>query len=441
MSTSEYTAPAEPGVGARTRPNVVSRARAWQMTVLLASLYVINYADKAILGIIAQPLARELGLTSAQIGLVGSLFFLAFTIGGFFAGAINRYTTLRWALLALAAAWSVVMLPLVLAASMTMLIVCRMLLGLAEGPSAALVHTAAYSWHPAVKRGLPSAFIASAASVAKIALAPALAYITIEFGWRTAVVSLTILGVAWMLVWTATWTEGPFTKKVATTAADTAVADVEPSVPWARILLSRTFVSCAVLIASVYALSTVVLTWLPSYFELGLGYSALQAGSMFAIPSIIALVLMLSSATVTDRLLQRGATSRTLRAVVPGIAVLIGGAALVFLPQIGTPALAVVAVSIGYGCVAAVVPLLNAAISELCPPQQTAGTMGTFLALMAVGGLIAPFATGLLVDHAATKAEGYAQAFQYVGIAGIIGAVLVLVFANPERDKAAIRGR
>ena len=83
--------------------------------------------------------------------------------------------------------------------------------------------------------------------------------------------------------------------------------------------------------------------------------------------------------------------------------------------------------------------LINAAISELCPPQQTAGTMGVFLALMAVGGLVAPYGTGVLVDNAATAAEGYATAFQVIGALGIVAAILVLIFANPERDRAIIR--
>ncbi|RIJ98893.1 MAG: MFS transporter, partial [Acidobacteria bacterium] len=203
--------------------------------------------------------------------------------------------------------------------------------------------------------------------------------------------------------------------------------------------LTRTFLSCVVLIMVVYALTTVVLTWLPSYFEVGLGYSALQAGSMFALPSIVGLILMVTSGSVTDRLAQRGYRSRVVRIIVPGAGVLICGSVLVFLPSIGTPALAVAAVSIGYGFGAIAFPLINAAISELCPPQQTAGTMGVFLALMAVGGLVAPYGTGVLVDNAATAAEGYATAFQVIGALGIVAAILVLVFANPERDRAVIR--
>lgn len=325
-----------------------TRKRAWTMTGLVVFLYIVNYADKAVLGIIAQPLARELGLKSSQIGMVGSLFFLMFCIGGFLAGPLNKYLTLRWALLILAAIWSVVMLPLVLGASLAMLIVSRMLLGFAEGPSSALMHTAAYSWHPPAKRGLPGAMLAGSASVAKIALAPVLTFIAVHYGWRAAVLSLSVLGLVWMGCWLAGWSEGPYTSKAvkatktadteATEAAGTATKAVtEPNVPWRKILLSRTFVSCCFLIATIYALTTVVLTWLPSYFEVGLGYSAMQAGSMFALPSIVGLVLMITSGSVTDKLIGRGFTSRTVRVIVPCVGVLICGSILLFLPQISTP--------------------------------------------------------------------------------------------------------
>ncbi|OPX13838.1 MFS transporter [Gordonia sp. i37] len=437
-----------PSTAARPRD---SRRTAWGLTGLLVALYVINYADKAVLGIIAQPLAEELGLRSAQIGLVGSLFFLTFTVGGFFAGALNRWMTLRWALVVLALCWAVAMLPLVAVAAFAVLVVSRLFLGLAEGPSSALLHTAAYSWHPPAKRGLPSALLAGAASIAKIAIAPALAVVTVSLGWRAALVCLAAAGLLWCVIWLAVWREGPYTTNGAAreSSAEEASAEVpsadepsadEPSVPWRRILTSRSFVFGALLVMSVYALVTVVLTWLPSYFEVGLGYSRVQAGSMFALPSIVGLVLMLVSSIVGDRMISAGSSARSVRVVVPSVGVLICGAMLVALPSIGTPIIAVLVVSVGYGFAATVFPLLNAAISEICPPRQMAGTLGAFLAVMAVGGLIAPYATGLIVDAASSPAAGYATAFQILGVVSAVAAVLALVFVDPGRDKAAIRG-
>src|SRR5690606_41887758 len=115
------------------------------------------------------------------------------------------------------------------------------------------------------------------------------------------------------------------------------------------------------------------------------------------------------------------------------------GAVRVSPPSAGAPALPVAVVSTGSGFGAIAFPLIAAAFAELCPPQQTAGTMGVFLALMAVGGLVAPYGTGVLVDNAATAAEGYATAFQVIGALGALAAILVLFLANPECDRKIIR--
>lgn len=435
LADGDTDTPAPPATAGSSR-------RAWGLTSLLVALYVVNYADKAVLGIIAQPLADELGLRSAQIGLVGSLFFLTFTIGGFFAGALDKWLSLRWALVLLALCWAVAMLPLVAVAAFAVLIVSRLFLGFAEGPSSALLHTAAYSWHPPAKRALPGALLAGAASIAKIAVAPVLAVISVSLGWRAALITLAIAGVLWCVVWLATWKDGPYIaggKSTSDAEGDETRAADEPAVPWRRILTTRTFISGAFLVMSVYAMVTVVLTWLPSYFEKGLGYSRLQAGSMFAFPSIVGLVLMVGTAIVADRLISRGATSRKVRIIVPSVGVLMSGVLLAFLPSIGTPGLAVLVVSVGYGFATTVFPLLNAAISEICPPRQTAGTLGVFLAVMAIGGLVAPYATGVIVDNASTPAAGYASAFQILGLVASVCAVGALVFADPERDKALVR--
>lgn len=141
----------------------------------------------------------------------------------------------------------------------------------------------------------------------------------------------------------------------------------EPTIPWIRIFTTRTFVTGVFLVMSVYAMSSVILAWLPSYFEVGLGYSRLQAGSMFAFPSITGLILMLLTSTIGDRLITRGVSSRRIRIVLPAIGVLVCGAFLLVLPAITSPALAVLVVSLGYGFASPVFTMLNAAIAENLP--------------------------------------------------------------------------
>lgn len=431
--------PPSPPATTTSQPGTESRRKAWSLTALLVVLYVVNYGDKAAFGIIAQALKDELGVSAAQIGLVGSLFFFAFTIGGFFAGALNRWLSLRTVLLVLALAWAAAMLPLVVSATFAVLVASRMLLGFAEGPSSALIHTAAYSWHPTERRGFPGALLASAASVAKIVLAPALAYLAVTFGWRSALIAMAAIGILWCFLWLRFWEVGPYIPAKATKETVES-PDEEPRVPWMRIILTPTFLTGVLLVASIYALVTVVLTWLPSYFEVGLGYSRLEAGSMLAIPSFVGLVSLVGGTLLSDRLLARGWSSRFVRIIGPSLCVILGGGILFFLPQIQSAPGAVAVVAIGYGVGVVVLPLFNAAVSEICPPRQTAGTLGVFLALMAVGGLIGPYVTGLIVDAAPDPGLGYATAFQVLGIAAAVSAALTLVFADPERDRDRVRG-
>lgn len=431
MALTDLKTPRKPLIGERSE----SRTRAWSMTMVLVVLYIINWGDKAVLGLVAQPMAKDLGLSASQIGLVGSLFFLTFFVGNFFAGPLNKWMTLRWVMVLLSLAWAATMLPVVVAATFAVLLVSRLALGLAEGPAAALVHTAVYSWHPPEKRGLPGAWITAGASIAKIAVAPVLAVVVVTWGWRAAFLTLAIVGVAWCGLWLATWKEGPYGQRAESGKAASQPGDgVQQAVPWTKIFRTPTFLGGAVAVLAMYALVTSVLTWLPSYFEVGLGYSRLQAGAMFGFPSIASLAALMVSSFITDRLMSRGAKARVMRGVVPGVGLLICGATMTTLPFIDAPGVAVLVVSLGYGMGAIIFPLFNAALSQICPPKQLAGTLGVFLAIQALGGLVAPFLTGVIVDAAATPAAGYADAFRVFGIAAIIAAVVALLTVNPERD-------
>ncbi|MFI7006675.1 MFS transporter [Streptomyces sp. NPDC050145] len=416
-----------------------SRAKAWGVTGLLMLLYTVNWADKAVYGLVAQPLADELGLSASQIGFISSAFFVTFTLGNLIAGLLNKWMALKWSLVILSIGWSVAMLPVVASATFTVLLLSRMMLGFLEGPTSPIVHTALYSWHPREKRGLPSACITACASIAKIAIAPALALVIASHGWRTGFVALAVVGLAWLVLWLPTWRPGPYGDEPAGQKA-TDAAPAEPAVPWARILLSRTFVGGALGGMTMYALVTAVLTWLPSYFELGLGYTRVEAGAMFGFPSIAGIVIMFLLSWTSDRMIARGVSSRKLRGVLPAAGLLVCGAATAVLPMIGAPALAVAVVSIGYAFGASGFPLLNAAVSEIVPPRQLAGTLGIFLALQSLGGVYGPFLTGWIVDRAATPAVGYAQAFQVLGVMVLVGGLAALLWVNPERDKARLRG-
>jgi hypothetical protein len=60
--------------------------RAWLIVGLMVLFILINFADKAVIGLAAGPIIRDLHLTNEQFGQIGSAFFLfsisAGSVGG-----------------------------------------------------------------------------------------------------------------------------------------------------------------------------------------------------------------------------------------------------------------------------------------------------------------------------------------------------------------------
>ena len=413
-----------------------SRVRAWGLTGMLVVLYMLSSSDKAVFGLITVPLRDELGLTATQIGLTGSLFFLAYALGSFLAGPLNRRLGLKWSIALIAILWAVVLLPLVLWAAFAVLLISRTALGVAEGPASALQHTAAYSWHAPNRRGLPGAMITSGTTLSKILVVPALAFVMHSYGWRATVLVLAAASVLWVGPWLLAWRPGPYLTRG---RADGAQASEEPSVPWRQIILSRTFIGGVCAVIPAYILISVVLQWLPSYFEKGLGYSQLQSGWMFAFPSFVGLGTLLVGSYLSDWAVSRGASVRLVRMWIPAAAVLAAGVLLLALGSIDSRPATVAAISVAYGLGIAVFPQFTATMSEICPPRQLAGTLGAFLALQSMGGVIGPLATGVILDHAPNAIAGYEASFRYIGVAAAVLAVTSILLAAPARDRARNR--
>jgi MFS transporter, ACS family, D-galactonate transporter len=53
--------------------------RAWIVVGLLFLFMLINFADRAVLGLAAVPIMQELGLSHTQFGLIGASFFTFFS--------------------------------------------------------------------------------------------------------------------------------------------------------------------------------------------------------------------------------------------------------------------------------------------------------------------------------------------------------------------------
>src|SRR5947209_6109020 len=79
---------------------------AWLIVALLFLFMLINFADKAVIGIAAVPIMQELQLSPRQFGLLGSSFYLLFAVSAIITGFIVNRVQTRWALLVMGLVWA-----------------------------------------------------------------------------------------------------------------------------------------------------------------------------------------------------------------------------------------------------------------------------------------------------------------------------------------------
>src|ERR1700736_5270255 len=92
----------------------VNTSRAWLVVAMLFLFMLINFADKAVLGLSAVPIMTELQLNHTDFGWVATSFFIFFSAAAVLVGfLVNRVST-KLVLFAMALVWALCQLPMFL---------------------------------------------------------------------------------------------------------------------------------------------------------------------------------------------------------------------------------------------------------------------------------------------------------------------------------------
>src|SRR5215475_719774 len=184
------------------------RRRAWIVVALLFIFMVINFADKAVIGIAAVPIMRDLELGPRQFGLVGSSFFLLFAVSSVATGfLVNRVQT-RWVLLAMGFIWALTQFPMLGSVGFETLVACRIALGAGEGPALPVALHSTYKWFPNELRTVPTAVIVQGGAIGVMVALPLLNWVIVQWTWHWAFGALGLVGLVWCALWLAFGREG-----------------------------------------------------------------------------------------------------------------------------------------------------------------------------------------------------------------------------------------
>ncbi|MCL2585779.1 MAG: MFS transporter [Streptosporangiales bacterium] len=414
-----------------------TRGYAWLVTAMLVILMLINWADKSVLGLAAVPVTKEFGLSSTQYGFVASSFFFLFSIASVLVGLLALRIRTRWILLAIGVLWAVFQLPVLFGLGITGLLVSRIGLGAAEGPTSGLVVHTAHDWFPPLRRGLPTALTQIGGGIGLAAAAPVLTYLIVHDGWRSAFLALSAVGLAWAVVWALISREGPYAPARAArkrTGAPGADDRTEPRVAMWRILARPSWWGSLVPAFAAYWALSLMTAWLPAFMEKDLGFTLTATGTLLIIPPMVGMVSQLGFTMLSDRLVRRGARSRRARGLMLAAISLVSGVCVIAFPFAGSRWLVIVLLAIGLGVSNATFPIGQLVAAEISPARRRTASLGWAVGLSTCAGLIAPAITGYLVGAASTPHEGYLIAWTVAGALLIVGAVFAAFAVDPARD-------
>jgi ACS family D-galactonate transporter-like MFS transporter len=404
--------------------------------VALTFLFMlINFADKAVVGLASVPIMQELELSHTQFGILGSAFFLLFFASGVTVGFLaNRFST-KIIMCIMGVVWSVALLPMSMISSFAVLLGSRVVLGAAEGPAFPVAVHAVYKWFDNAHRTLPTSVVASGAAFGAGIVAPLIIWIIDHLGWHAAFGTLGVVGLVWAVCWLVLVQEGPASPSLGRGRAPAA----RQRVPYRELLMSRTAVGFYLAGFAAYWIIALNLVWLAHYLIKGLGMDPARAAWVIALPSAMQIVLAAGVGYLSQRLSLSGLSSRIARGVLGALCVIIAGLSMACFPFVAMGPLKILLVGVACSIGSVIFTLGPALMGEIAPASQRGAMLGVSNSIHTLAGVCAPLVMGRIVDINANPIGGFRTGYLCVGVlVATLGAVAALLI-NPEYDLRRFR--
>lgn len=404
----------------------------WVVLIFLFFSFVINFADKALIGLASVQMMAELNLNSAQWGIVGSAFFWLFPVtgivGGVLADRIGTKKVLAW----MSATWVFVQVATLFVMNLPYLIATRIILGAGEGPAYTVSMTSGAKWLPKKKLGMGFTIINLGGNVGLALLMPFLVYLIATFGWRYGFIATAIMGVVWIVLWLWLTKEGP--DRIVEPQAE-ATQEAKKST-WADVLpiiRSRNFIMLALVGFSSYWIFSVLVVWLPNYLENIRDMSGSYVAYLWAAQAVAQIIFALSS----DFIFQKTGSVYKSRVLTLGSIAITCGLLFYFAPLAGSNMMSLVLFSFGVGMGATFFVLMPAILDSFIPAQHRGRLLGTLMFFVTLAGVIGPLVTGFIIESSAGLEAGFLNSFHFLSLLLVVFGSLFLIFSRPDQGVAA----
>ncbi len=434
MQPSDDITPLEGQFSAARMTKPRGKAR-WNIALLMGFGILINYIDRLSISVTQTPLSQEFGLTATEFGILSSAFLWSYAIMQIPSGMLlDRFGVKKiWG--ASAVLWFIASVLTAVASGAWIIVLARVLLGVAEAPAFPGAMKATGLWFPRHERGLCTAIFDSGTRLANVVGLPLIAFTVATWGWREAFWVQAALSLVFLaaFVWKYSGPAAKLHKKAMTAEEYKYIVDggassesVRPKSDLATVgylLRQRKVWGLSLGLAGAGYVLWMLLTWLPGYMQKSMDQSILQSGIYAAVP---ALAMFISELTIggwwVDRVIGRGANTDKVRkgVIVVGMLVALLTVGAAFSHSATTAIIWIAAGSAGI----ALVYVTSNSLPALIAPEGSAGSLAAIVnCVNLLAGVAAPIATGMVVDITGS----FAFAFIIGGVA-LVGGLLSYLF-------------
>lgn len=395
-------------------------------------LMLITYLDRVCFSTTAGAMASELGLSLEQIGMAGSFFVLGYVLfeipGGWLA---DRYGA-RLMLTRIVIWWSAFTALTGAAWNFAALVAIRFLFGCGEAGAFPGSTSAIARWFPRHELGRAQSIVMFGSRIGFAMTSWVVIALMTAHGWRSVYWIFAVLGIAWAIGWGAWFRDTPESHAAVDEAELTLIRDNRsatshgPTIHWGALLTNRNvWALCGMYSGYTWGLYFYI-QWLPTYLERARGLDLPEIGPMAAAVLLSGAAANLLGGWLSDRLVPRVGIRAARR--VPAIVGLL--AAAVFLALAATASdntLSLVFLGLSFGSAELILAVTWATCLDI--GGSAAGVVsGTMNSLGQVGGALAPWLIGMMVDR-----TGSWQPPLLVSSAYYLASALLWLLIEPDR--------
>lgn len=185
MAIAADAASTPPGAGAAGSGSIYSRAYTRYAMWLLLGLYIVNFVDRSVINILAEPIKQDLGLTDWQLGMMSGLAFaILYTFLGIPVARLAEHSHRPRIIAVAAATWSAFTILCAFAGNFWQLLLFRVGVGVGEAGCTPPAHSLIVDYHPIEKRASALAFYSLGGAIGTLLGLVIGGLVYDAYGWR-----------------------------------------------------------------------------------------------------------------------------------------------------------------------------------------------------------------------------------------------------------------